>query len=181
MSRGSHSGCSSFRRAHSDRPESLAVRDDVRVRKKSSESRKAFAPMCRRRHSPAVPVDLGLHAVQVAGVRHRSQESRWKLGFRGEAGADLSVSGQRLALARSILVGAPRLFFRSVSRPSSLVRVVHAVHVCREARERCPSYLSAASAKREESVLFGTDHDRPDFSGRRGRHEIRNRLDRGRD
>lgn len=76
MSRGSHIGCLSFQRARSDMPESLAARDDVRVRTKSSESRKAFAPMCRRRHSPAVLADLDSHAVLVVDVRHRSQENR---------------------------------------------------------------------------------------------------------
>ena len=181
MSRGSHSGCSSFRRAHSDRPESLAVRDDVRVRKKSSESRKAFAPMCRRRHSPAVPVDLGLHAVQVAGVRHRSQESRWKLGFQGVVGADLFVRDQSRALGQSIRVGVLRLVFRIVSHPFSLSHGVRVVHVLRGVRDSYPSRLSAASAIREANDLFGKGHDRPDFSGHRGRHEIRNRLDRGRD
>jgi len=180
MSHGIHSDYLSFRRAHLDRPEALAVRDDVRVRKKSSASMKAFEPMCPHRRSLAVQVDLDSHAVLVADVKHRSQESRWKLGFRGEAGVDLSSSGQDRALGRSSLVDALRLVCRTVSRPSSLVRALHVVHVSLLVPEKYPLCLSA-SAIREVSGLFGTSRDHPGFFGRHDHHEIRNRLYHGRD
>lgn len=91
--------------------------------------------MCRRQHSLAVLVDLGLHAVLVADVRHRSQESRLKLDFRVEAGVGLSVRGQHRALGRPILVGVLRLVFRTASHPFSLSREVRAGHVLRGAHD----------------------------------------------
>jgi hypothetical protein len=138
---------------------------------KRSVSMKAGEPTCLRRRFQAVRVYLDSRVVLAADARLRSPANHWTPDSRDEAVVDLFLGVRHHALGRSSRVGVPRLVCQSVAHPSFLVH---------GPREKFLAYLLAI-AKLEESGLFGTSHDRRDFSGRRDHHEIRSHPSRDHD